>query len=127
MRPSVTSFNTLIAAASDGGSYGSLLEARSVAAFDAGLACLLAQPDCCRAALRALPTGPPPDSHAPCPQVGRALQAAEPDVRACCLNIYLAGLVKARRGSQTALFLLRGVCEGLPPTAPSAFGCLHLH
>ena len=56
VRPSVTSFNTLVAAASDGGSYAALLE------------------------------------------VGHALQAAEPDVRACCLNAYLAGLAKVRAG-----------------------------
>ena len=55
VRPSVTTYNCLITAASDSGSYATLAE------------------------------------------VGRWLQgAAEPDIKAACMNAYVSGLVKVR-------------------------------
>ena len=56
VRPSVTTYNCLITAASDSGCYATLAE------------------------------------------VGRWLQGADPDIKAACMNAYVSGLVKVRRG-----------------------------
>ncbi|KAL4429625.1 hypothetical protein ABPG77_008674 [Micractinium sp. CCAP 211/92] len=77
VKPSVTSFNSLITAASDGGSYDALLE------------------------------------------VGRCLAEADPEVQACVMNTYVAGLVKVGHFDE-ALGCFRDMLSPTSPTRPTA-------
>lgn len=91
---SVTTFNTLLAAASDAGSYPALLEVGGRAGRGPRGAPAHGRSTPAPAHLTYAwplrsPTRPPP-----APQVGQALAGAEPDVKACCMNAYVAGLVK---------------------------------
>lgn len=119
VKPSVTSFNSLITAASDGGSYDALLEvglppgppsAVILAFAPRALArrfivvLHLPYPPCTSASPPALPCGRLPSCRciSPCPppplrQVGRCLAQADPEVQACVMNTYVAGLVKVQR------------------------------
>ncbi|KAL4458358.1 hypothetical protein ABPG75_013223 [Micractinium tetrahymenae] len=77
VKPSVTTFNALLTAASDGGSYDALLE------------------------------------------VGRCLAEADPEVQACVMNTYVAGLVKVGHWEE-ALGRFRDMLGPSSPTRPTA-------
>lgn len=117
VHPSVTTFNCLLAAASDSGSYEALLEVGAVGCRKAGgaeglLLSSLAQPIpsmgrlvsvttqasclqlCCCQFIRACTPSTCAPPNLACLQVGRALASADPDTKAACMNAYVAGLVK---------------------------------
>ncbi|PSC69633.1 pentatricopeptide repeat-containing protein [Micractinium conductrix] len=87
VKPSVSTFNVLITAASDGGSYTALLE------------------------------------------VGQCLQAADADVQACCLNSYVAGLVKVGHWEEALARFEAMLGPGAPvrPTASTFNTIMSLH
>lgn len=119
VHPSVTTFNCLLAAASDSGSYEALLEVgrgrgrgwggsrREGGRAGARRACLHSQRQADRSRQCGIPSSTSPKQSAaasasrlvspsplPYSQVGRALGAADPDTKAACMNAYVAGLVK---------------------------------
>lgn len=123
VKPSVTSFNSLITAASDGGSYDALLEVGLCrrclsdplkARSHEGKLLGIAAPACIQLPLHdasgQLPSQAwPATRHWPLrcwPQVGRCLAEADPEVQACVMNTYVAGLVKVGSHAGPGLSML---------------------